>query len=194
MGIDPGGVVDEGNHTVGMRERDGERIEPCIIRLAPGCRRRHLQHDRLRRDLDRRHCDLVLVAEVLQRFDVGIARVEIEWIGGHRGDAHDPDIALGLRPQRRQRGRAERRELHRPGDQPVVHHAGASDLHPIDLEESDAGCLGMLLDEPVALHQHHRQEADAGLLRGGDLADLGARQRRHHRSGRQRCDRQRPNG
>ena len=90
-------------------------------------------------------------------FSVRIARDEIERIGRHRGDALDADIALGARPQRDQRGRADRAEMHVAGQQPVIDHARARDLLPVGLH-LDAGGLGVLLDQLVALHQHQRQE------------------------------------
>ena len=52
---------------------DGERIEPVVVLRAPFVGRRHLQHHRRQRDLQRRHRDTVLRGEVADRRDRRVA-------------------------------------------------------------------------------------------------------------------------
>ena len=59
-----GRVAQQRDGGVGRRHADRERIELGEVGLAPLLGRRHLQHHRLHRDLDRRQRDLVLVGEV----------------------------------------------------------------------------------------------------------------------------------
>ena len=146
MRVHAAGVVHQRQHGVGMRKRDGQLVEFLVVRLPEQVGRRHLQHDRLRRDLHRRHRDLVLAAQVLQRFQLRIARDEIERIRRHRGDALHADIGLGARPQRDQRRRADRAEMHVARQQPVIDDARPRDLLPVGLH-LDAGGLGVLLDQ-----------------------------------------------
>jgi hypothetical protein len=160
-----------------MRERHGQLVELLIVRLPEQVGGRHLEHDRLRRDLHRRHRDLVLLREVFQRLQVRIAGDEVERVRRHRRHALDAHVALGLGPQRDERGRADRAEIHGARQEPVIDDARAGDLLPVGLHV-DAERLGVLLDQVIALHQHEGQECDAELLRDGDLGDLGARRGR----------------
>ena len=150
-----------------MRQRHGPRIEPRVARIAEFLRGQHLQHDCLGRNLDRRHDDLVLVAEVARRFHVRIARVQIERIGRHRRDTLDSSLCLV--PEGDQRRCADGDELQRAADDAVVHHARARDLDPVDLHLREAFGLRVLLDQLVALHHHQWQEADTVLLRDADF-------------------------
>ena len=175
MGVDAGRVVGERKQRIRMGQGDGPRVEVRVVLLAVLFRRGHLQHDRLRRDLDRRHRDLVLVAEVADRLHVRIAHVEIERVGGQRRHALDLNVVLSLVPERGERRRADGDELQRTADDPVVHDARSRDLDPADLDIAQPLGLGVLLDQLVAFHQHQRQEAHAVLLRDVDLCQLGAR-------------------
>ena len=64
-----------------------EFVELVVVRVAPFPGRGHFKDDGLDRDLDRRQGDLVAGAEVLDRFHLGIARVEQDRRAAHGGDA-----------------------------------------------------------------------------------------------------------
>src|SRR5205823_6451154 len=144
VGVDAGGVVGQRQQRVGMRQAQRVRVQLRIISVAEGFCCLHLQHDRLRRALDRWDRYLVVVAEVPYRLDVRIAHVEVERIRGHRRNALDLDIALGLVPERDQRGRTDGDELYRPADDAVVHYARPGNLDPVHLDVTQSLRLGVV--------------------------------------------------
>ena len=165
-------------HRVRMRQRYGQRIEPGVILLAEFLGRRHLQQQRLRRDLDRRHRDLVLVGEIADRLDIRIRRDEVD---GHRVERADTaDFlwrAVGLRPQRDQRRYAAGPEVDPARQERVVHRAGPAELCPADLDVAQTHRLRLLFDEPRVFHNHQREVRQPELLRGAHLAGFGVRRR-----------------
>ena len=78
---------------------------------------RDLQHDRLRRDLDGRHRDLVVRAEILDRFDVGIAADQRHRL--RRGGDDALDAAAGAIPQQQQIAGAGVEDIDAAGQQRV---------------------------------------------------------------------------
>ena len=180
MGGDLTHRVQHGSQRVGMGEADGQVIELAVLARPPLLLGRDLQKQRLRRHLHGRHGDAVLVGEVADRFDVGVAGVEVD-VGVRDGrDGLDADAALGAVPHQRERGHALRREVQVARDDGVHHHRRPRHLRPVDLEIADALGRRLLLDQLQVLHRHQRDEDGAELLGERDLLDLlGAGLRRH---------------
>ena len=175
MRIDAAGVRHQRRHAVGVRQRHRERIELELVAGTERFFRRYLQHDRLRRYLDRRHRDLVLVGEVLDRLHGWIAHVEIQRISRHCRHAHDAHVALGFSPQRDQRRCANRAEGHGTCQKAVGDRRRTGQLGPVGLELREPQRLGVFFDQLVVLHPHQRQKAHPILLCDGHFAHFGAR-------------------
>ena len=155
------------------------RIELGVVGLAPLLGGRHLQHHRLQRDLDRGHRDLVLLGEVGDGLDVGIARVEQDRLRGEGGDALDGvGRALRARPDREQARHAARDDVDGARQQRVVHGGRAVEGGPHDLDLGDARRLGVLLEQLVLLHQVELQVAHRELAGEADLRRLRSRRPR----------------
>src|ERR1700694_232652 len=69
MCIDLGLSREQRLHRVRVRHGNGKRVEPVLLPRPERLLGRHLQGERLDRDLDGRHADAVLVAQVLDRFE-----------------------------------------------------------------------------------------------------------------------------
>ncbi len=85
------------NHCVWMTELNGVGVELGPLIGAEQPRRRHLQDDCLRRDLDGRHRDLVVRAEIRDRLDLRVTRYQQHRLRRGRNDALH--AAFGAVPQ-----------------------------------------------------------------------------------------------
>ena len=107
-----------------MAELHGVGVE---LRPLVGAERfggRDLQHDRLGRDLDGRHRDLVVRAEILDRLDIGIAADQRHRL--RRGGDDALDAAAGAIPQQQQIAGAGVEDVDAAGEQRIGLRAAAA--------------------------------------------------------------------
>ncbi|OIQ73647.1 hypothetical protein GALL_447160 [mine drainage metagenome] len=190
VAVDFGGLR---NHRYGgIRVRPCNRvgIEPRVLVISPLLRRRHLQANRLAGHLDRRHRDLVLVGEILERPDRWPVGYQHERHGLHRGQrAYFVLGAGGLVPQCGQARHAGHAEVHLPAQERVDQRLGATQALVVRLERGDAELAGVLLHELERVHHHQRQIGQAVLADHHDarylVGESGAHQHRR-RQGRGR--------
>jgi hypothetical protein len=170
VGLDLVGRVGERDRGVGMAELHRVGVEAARLVGAPDLARRHLQQDRLGRDLDGRHRDLVAGRDVLDRPDLRVAADEQERQRRGRHDAlHAAPRAV---PEQQQVADPGVDDVDPAGEQRVGLAAAAAEGEPLRLHARHAEALGVLLDQPPLLDDVGRQVDDAGLARDRDLALL----------------------
>ena len=137
---------------------------------------RDLQHDRLRRDLDGGHGDLVVRAEILERLDVGVAADQRHRLRRGRDDALD--AAAGAIPQQQQIAGAGIEDIDAAGQQRIGLRAATAQGEPFGGDAGHAEGSRVLLDQLVLLHDVRRHVENARLPRQRDLRLLLRRRRR----------------
>jgi hypothetical protein len=140
-------------------------IELGVIALSPELLRCHMHHDGLGGHLQRRHRDAILLREILQGVDVGVARIEPEVVIGESTQRLDGDAAPRPIPDDRQRGYTLTGEVHVTGQHRIVDGRGPAELDPADLDIAHTGGGEMFFDQLQTLHDHCRQIDSAELRR-----------------------------
>ena len=146
------------------------RVELVLLAFSEFLLGRHLEQDRLGRNLDGRHRDAVVRPVVLQRVDLRVARDERERQRGVGHDALDP--ALRAVPQQQEIADARVDDVHAAGEQRVGLAATTGEKLPVDLQVVQPERFGLLLDEMLLFHHVRRQVQDARLPRDDDLGLL----------------------
>ena len=145
---------------------------------------RDLQHDRLGRDLHRRHRDLVVGTDILQRLDVGVAADQRHRL--RRGGDDALDAAAGAIPQQQQIAGAGVEDIDAAGQQRVGLRAAAAQIDPFGGDAGHAERGGVLFDQLLLLHDVRGHVENARLPRQRDLALL-LRQRGRARQRQPEC-------
>jgi hypothetical protein len=169
-------AAQECGHRVRVRHADAERVEARVVFIAVFLRSGDLQDDRRQGYLGRGHRDARLVAEIADRLDARIA-------GNHRhvdvGNVRHGErlgrCAAAARPQCGERRRADRDEVRRARENRVVDRGRRPGDEMFYRDVAEPRRFGVLLDEPLLLHDHERQESDAELA--GDAHFAGFRVR-----------------
>ncbi len=163
---------------VGVTHRDCERIEFLVVSLAEFLRGRHFEQDRLHGDLHRRHRDAVLLAVVLQRLDLRIARDQQKRHEIEPGDRAHLHVGARLLPQGDQVRQADGADIDRAGNDPVIDLRGPAERRPVHLDVAEPLKLRMLLDQLLVFHDDELDVGQAVLLADLDLVHLGGGRRR----------------
>ena len=171
---------------VGMAELHGVGVELRPLVGAERLAGRDLQHDRLRRDLDSGHRDLVVRAEILDRLDIRIAADQRHRL--RRGGDDALDAATGAIPQQQEIAGSGIEDVDAAGQQCIGLRAATAQVDPFGGDTGNAEGSRVLLDQLVLFHDVRGHVENARLPRQRDLRlllgrSLGARQQHQHRNG-----------
>ena len=147
-----------------MRHLHHEVVDARMLAWTPLLLRQHLKVDGGARNFQRGNGDAVLVREILERFDVGIARVEPKIGIRDIADAFDADAAARPIPQQCERRHALGCKVQGACQHRVRQCRGAGELRPFDRLLGQALRDEMLLYELQVLHCHERDVVGSDLL------------------------------
>ena len=176
-----------------MRQSDGQVVKPVVLTGFPLLCRRDLQEQSLCRNLHRRHGDAILVGEIADRFDIGVAGVEVDFGVGDGRDGLDANPAPGAVPHQRQRGHALGGEMQVAREDRIDDHRGSRKLGPAHFQVAEPARLRLFFDELHILHGHQGDKDGAKLLRQRDFFHLLAGRRTEPAGEQDHTHRQRKN-